>query len=71
MSERFRIQDGTGVVIDNEPVGIQKVVTNAAPTASAAGYAIGCEWTNIAGTVGGIFYINTGTALVAVWTNIT
>jgi hypothetical protein len=67
MSSRFKIQDATGVVIDDEPYGIMKVITNTAPTAAAAGYGVGCEWTNTAGAAGAILYINQGTTSSATW----
>lgn len=41
-----------------------RVYSNTTPTASASGYAIGCEWKN---TATGLKYINSGTATSATW----
>ena len=51
-------------------VGILRAVAATTPTASAAGYAIGCTWQNTAGTAGTILYVNIGTSSSATWLNI-
>ncbi len=70
ISSRFKRQDATGVVIDNEPLGKLLVYGTVAPTASAAGFQTGCLYVNTSGTVGGLLYINTGSNTSATWLNI-
>jgi hypothetical protein len=70
VSSRFRRQDATGVVIDNEPQGKDLVYGTTTPTASASGFEKGCLYVNTAGSLGSILYINTGSNTSATWTNI-
>lgn len=67
MSERHRVQDGTGVISSYGANTIVDVIQNVAPTNGKAGYAPGCSWRNTAGTVGTTFYVNVGTALSSDW----
>lgn len=71
MSKRHELQDATGVLGSIRPDGIMDIVQRTTPTNSQAGYAIGCIWRNLAGTVGSILYVNVGTTSSSTWLNIT
>lgn len=70
MSRRFDIQDATGVTMRKSPVGVMYVVQPTTPTNGQSGYGTGCVWVNTAGTVGTVFYVNTGTKTSSTWTNV-
>lgn len=70
MSRRHDIQDGTGVVERLAPVGELQHWARTTPTNTASGFATGCIWHNIAGTVGSVLYVNVGTNTSAIWVNI-
>lgn len=70
MSSRHNLQDATGVITRHPVKGVTSVQSAVAPTAGKAGYATGCQWTNLKGTLGGILFVNTGSNTSATWTNI-
>jgi hypothetical protein len=68
---RQELQDATGVALHNPPDGVLQVYQRVGPTNGQAGFAVGCIWVNMAGTIGGILYVNTGTKTSSTWTNVT
>ncbi len=64
------IQDASGVIVRHAVDGVVDIVARTAPTNGQPGYATGCLWRNLAGTVGGILYLNTGTKTSTTWLNI-
>lgn len=68
MSKTHEIQDGTGIIVRQNTVGIAYVVNRGAPTAGKAGYAPGALWQD---TTNALIYINTGTATSTTWTLLT
>lgn len=70
MSERHRIQDATGCVVDYEPIGKMWIVSTTAPVNGQAGFAPGCFYTVPNAAAGAIFWLNTGTNLSSTWLNI-
>lgn len=70
MSRRHELQDATGVLASIRPDGFVDVVKRTTPTNTDAGYATGCLWRNLAGTVGSVLYVNVGTNTSATWVNI-
>ncbi len=71
MARRHTLQDATGVMLHKPPLGAIMTVLAIAPTAGAVGYPTGSVWINTSGTIGLIFYVNTGTITSATWTAVT
>lgn len=71
---RQEVQDATGVITHMAPFGTLHIVQTDTPTAKgfngAAGFAPGCLYQNVTGTVGSVLYVNTGTKTSATWTNV-
>ncbi len=68
MSERFRIQDATGVIGDYEPIGKFWAYGSAVPTNAQAGFATGCIYQVLGATAGtGRLWINEGSNTSTIW----
>ena len=60
MTQRFKSQDATGILIDVPGVGIMDLYGDTKPTDGVAGYAIGCLFRKIDGGAGTSLYVNEG-----------
>ncbi len=66
---RQDVQDATGRSEYNPGYGQMRAWGSAAPTNGQQGFAPGCLYQNLAGTIGTCFYINVGTFLSSQWLN--
>jgi hypothetical protein len=70
MSRRHDIQDATGRIEYLAGRGTIQAWGAAAPTGGTAGFAPGCLYHNLAGTLGSVLYVNVGTFTSSNWVNI-
>lgn len=73
MSRRYDVQTAEGpaaTLHDYRGYGVLQAAGYTTPTNGVVGYAPSCLWHNLAGTVGTLIYVNTGTFASATWLNI-
>ena len=73
MSQRFRIQDATGVIGDDEPTGKFFIYTRTGlpPANAQAGFDTGCICLCLGATAAqGLLWINQGTNLSSLWVQV-
>lgn len=68
MSERFNLQDGTGVLLADEFNQPVVILRETAPTNGQPGFSAGCLWLRRVGNgANTTLYVNEGTSTSATW----
>jgi hypothetical protein len=73
MSQRFRIQDASGVIIDDEPIGKAMIYTRTGlpPANAQAGFDTGCICLVLgSAALAGVIFVNQGTNLSSLWVQV-